>query len=163
MTGEDPFGPGSALAREMLASLAFRVRHACEGAPDGFAELRVTEGARTPLELLRHLNELLALVRRALGGEAEAPSRPSPPPASGPEGEWQRELARFERACRAVDAALAAGVAPHGRLDAGAILRGPLADALTHVGQLILLRRVANAPVEPVSYSRVSMPRASEG
>lgn len=161
-TGDDPFGGGRAAARALLASLAFRVRHAWRDAPAGFAERRPAEGARSPEELVRHLVDLLRFAATAFDAPPTAPA-PAPAERAGDAS----ALAAFEAACRDLDRALRDGAAAGtprdaAALDPAAMLRGPLADALTHAGQLTLLRRLADAPVERVSYWRVPMPAPSD-
>ncbi len=157
LSGEepDPFGGGRLAARALLASLAFRVRHAWQDAPPGFADFAAGGDARTPGELLDHLVELLRFAATALPAGANAD-----PGDAGRAGIAANEaaLAAFDAACRRLDRALRDGAPAGGRLDPAAMLRGPLADALTHAGQLTLLRRLAGRPVEPVSYWRVAMP-----
>lgn len=161
--GDDPFGGGRAAARALLASLAFRVRHAWHDAPDGFAEARPAEGARSPGELLVHLVDLLRLAATALDAPATDPADRGPARAeSDARDEVSQALDAFEAACRDLDRALRDGVPSGASLDPTAMLRGPLADALTHAGQLTLLRRLANAPVQRVSYWRVPMPAPSD-
>lgn len=159
----DPFGGGRAAARALLASLDFRVRHAWRGAPDGFAVARPVEGARSAEELVRHLVDLLRFAATALEVPPGTADAPAPPPSEGgARAADPRPLDAFERACRDLDRALRDGVPADGPLDPAAMLRGPLADALTHAGQLTLLRRLADAPVERVSYWRVPMPPPSD-
>lgn len=157
----DPFGGGRRAARAMLASLVFRVRHAWGNAPPGFAAFGAGDGVRTPAEVTEHLAGLLRFAARALPatGAGAANGDPAGPPVSSrtPAG-TNPALTEFETACRVLDAALAHGSPGDGQLSPEAMLRGPLADALTHAGQLTLLRRLAGAPVESVSYWRVTMP-----
>jgi len=146
----------------MLASLVFRVRHAWRDAPPGFAGFAAGDGVRTPAEVTEHLAGLMRFAGRALpvtgrGGAANGDPAGSTA-TSRASAEKNRALADFEAACRALDAALAYGSPGDDPLSPEAMLRGPLADALTHAGQLALLRRLAGAPVEPVSYWRVTMP-----
>lgn len=161
--GDDPFGDGRAAARALLASLAFRVRHAWHGAPDGFAEARPAEGARSPAELVGHLVDLLRFAATALDVPSTDPADRVSARAESDAGDGiPQPLEAFEAACRDLDRALRDGVPAQETLDPAAMLRGPLADALTHAGQLTLLRRLAGAPVERVSYWRVPMPAPSD-
>lgn len=174
----DPFGGGRAASRALLASLAFRVRHACGDAPRGFASFRVADGVRTPAELLTHLTDLLRFAATALesaGGDRPdhdpTRNRPARDGAAAGEAEageagadlsWTDRLASFDAACATLDRRLAAGTPSGGRLTPEAMVRGPLADAVTHAGQLVLLRRLAGRPVAAVSYWRVTMDRPSD-
>lgn len=69
--------------------------------------------------------------------------------------DWNREVERFFSGLAALDAALAAEGPFNGFIDK--IIQGPLADALTHVGQLAMLRGMAGAPVRPESYARAKI------
>jgi hypothetical protein len=156
----DPFGGGRRAARALLASVLFRVRHAWRDAPPDFAGFAAGEGVRTPADVTEHLAGLMRFAARALpaasdGGPPHEVSAASP--SRAPSGSVPA-LADFEAACHALDVALASGAPGDDPLSPEAMLRGPLADALTHAGQLTLLRRLAGAPVDKVSYWRVRMP-----
>jgi hypothetical protein len=69
--------------------------------------------------------------------------------------EWDVEVRRFFDGLAAVDAELA-GDRPF-KGSAEMLVQGPLADALTHVGQLALLRGVFGAPIKPESYARAEI------
>jgi len=70
-------------------------------------------------------------------------------------GEWNADVDRFYAALAALDRFLASD-APLG-YPAGVIFQGPIADALTHVGQLAMLRGIAGTPVRPESYARATI------
>ncbi len=128
--------------RHTLATLAYRARKAVLGAPESFATFQVGEaGSRTPIEILAHMGDLfdwaLALTRGQHAWREAAP------------GSWDEEVERFWTALSRFDEALAAG---EGLGFAARLFQGPIADALTHVGQLSLLRRLAGAPVERENY-----------
>jgi hypothetical protein len=153
----DPFGGGRTAARTLLASLAFRMRHAWRDAPPGFATFRAAPGVRTPTEITEHVTGLLRFAGTALGGEARGAGAPGTTDGA--------PLAAFEAAAGRLDGRLLDGVASDAQLAPDAMLRGPLADALTHAGQLTMLRRLLGAPVAEVAYWRVPMPapREAEG
>ena len=128
--------------RHVLATVAYRSRKAIADAPDGFAEFRGGDASRSPGEILAHIGDLfdwaLSLVR---GAQAWHDSPPL---------EWPREVARFFDVLKAFDDYLASDqplAAPAERL-----FQGPLADALTHVGQIAMLRRMAGAPIRGENY-----------
>jgi hypothetical protein len=130
--------------RHAVATLAYRAEKVLRDVPDGFAEFRASSTSRTPLALAAHLGDLIEWAQRmALRGEMTwAPV----PQASFPEA-----TDRFFRALADLDdALLKAESQPHHQ----AIFQGPIADALTHVGQLSLLRGLMGAPVRPESYAR---------
>lgn len=136
--------PDLCFLRHALATLAYRAAKVLRDAPPGFAEHRVAPGWRTPLELVGHLGDLLEWAERSAAGD------PAWKPASA--GAWEADVERFFGALRRLDARLATGapIATPPRT----LFQAPIADALTHVGQLALLRRSAGAPVRPESYAK---------
>ena len=133
-----------ALLRHFLAALAYRTQKALRGAPEGFADFAAGNQVRTPVELLRHMTSLMGYTRTFfLGGTY--PVRPDPLPT------FADEIARFHEMVQEVGELLDAG-APLRELRSEQLLQGPFADAMTHVGQLALLRRLADAPVAPENF-----------
>jgi hypothetical protein len=138
---------GRALLRHTVATLAYRGSKALRDVPEGFAEFRVAETTRTPGQILAHIGDLLdwALVL-AKGTHKWRNTKPLP---------WNKAVKRFHRALRAFDNYLASG-APL-RLPARRLFQGPVADALTHVGQIAMLRRLAGSPVRGENYFRADI------
>lgn len=128
--------------RHTLATLAYRAGKTMRDVPGRFATFHAGHGVRTPLELVSHMADLVAWAHSIARGEAQWE-------ASEPE-RWEDESARFHEALAAFDAWLAQGHS----LGASAerLLQGPLADALTHTGQLAMLRRLAGYPMGGESY-----------
>lgn len=130
------------LFRHLLATVVFRAGVALDDAPPEFADFKFNEGVRTPAEILAHIGDLLEGTLFLLKGEMvylnSAPLR------------WTEETERFFNAARALDAFLAAGAPLAQPLEK--VMQGPLADALTHIGQIILLRRAAGSPTRPEPY-----------
>src|SRR5690242_2613535 len=120
------------MLRHTLATLAYRGRKAVEDAPSGFADFRVGSSSRTPGQILSHICDLLDwgghLARGSNGG---GDTQPLP---------WDELVARFYRELAALDAVLS-GDAPLGN-PAEKLFQGPIADALQHVGQITMLRRL---------------------
>ena len=135
------------LLRHALATLAYRGGKAVRGAPDAFSAFHLAATSRTPVQILAHIGDLLDWAL-ALAKGAEA-WRDSPPRA------WPDEVSRFYDALARLDAPLAAQ--PLVTVTAEQLLQGPIADALTHVGQLTLLRRLAGAPVRGENYLRAAI------
>ncbi len=135
------------LLRHTLATLAYRGGKAVIDAPAGFAALRIGDSTRTPAEILAHIGDLLDWALWLARGEHRwHDSQPLP---------WPREVERFFVALEQFDVYLASAaplIWPAERL-----FQGPVADALTHVGQLTLLRRVAGAPVRGENYARAEI------
>ena len=128
--------------RHLAATVGFRGRVAITDAPDGFADLRVTESSRSPAEILAHIGDLLIGSCHLLRGEFVAlDSRPLP---------WDDETERFTGALGQLDDLLASDAPLAYPVEK--FVQGPIGDALTHVGQLVLLRRIAGSPVRHVPY-----------
>jgi hypothetical protein len=135
------------MLRHTLATLAYRGGKAVRDAPEGFAQFNACEGARTPGEILAHVGDLLDwAVSLARGEQRWHDSAPLP---------WGEEVARFFRGLAEFDAYLASD-APLAS-SAEALFQGPVADALTHVGQIALLRRMAGGPVRGENYFRADI------
>jgi hypothetical protein len=135
------------LLRHALATLAYRGGKAVRGAPDSFGAFHLAATSRTPVQILAHIGDLLDwALSLARGQEAW---RTSPPLA------WQDEVSRFYDGLARLDAQLAANELV--KVSVEQLLQGPIADALTHVGQLTLLRRLAGSPVRGENYLRADI------
>lgn len=138
--------PASDAKREMLrhtvATLAYRCGKAVRGAPSNFADFHACETARTPGQILAHIGDLLDwALSIAQGKQKWQSSAPLP---------WQKEVDRFFAALKAFDDYLASAEPLHA--PAEKLFQGPMADALSHVGQIAMLRRVAGAPIRGENY-----------
>ena len=135
------------LLRHSVATLAYRGAKALRDVPEGFAEFQVGPSSRTPARILSHVGDLLdwALVL-AKGDYKWKDSNPLP---------WREEVTRFFSALDALDDYLASDQ-PLGE-SAEKIFQGPIADSLTHVGQLTMVRRLAGAPVRAENYFRADI------
>lgn len=130
------------LLRHAVATVAYRGGKAVRGAPQGFESFRAASSSRTPGEILAHIGDLFDwALSLAQGGHAW---KDSPP------GSWDGDVARFFEALQRFDAVLASD-APLGR-PAEKLFQGPVADALTHVGQIAMLRRMAGSPIKGENY-----------
>jgi hypothetical protein len=135
------------LLRHTVATLAYRGGKAIANAPEGFSEFRNNETTRTPGAILAHICDLLDWALCVAKGEYVY--KESSPAA------WQADEQRFFAALEALDSYLASD-APLG-YPAEKIFQGPIADALTHVGQISMLRRMAGAPVRGESYFKAEI------
>lgn len=135
------------LLRHTVATLAYRGGKAVLNAPDGFATSRVNDTTRTPGEILAHIGDLLDWTLCVAQGEyVYKESSPLP---------WEEGVTRFFAALKTFDSYLASE-APLGS-STEKILQGPIADVLTHVGQIAMLRRMAGAPVRGENYFRAEI------
>ena len=134
MTEQDCF-------RHLLATLAYRGALCFRDAPEAFASYDTGNG-KTPVMILAHMGDLLDWTLSCLQGRGRW--QPAVP------GAWAEEVARFHQGLERVDQCLASGEPPQG--DLARLLQGPVADALTHVGQLALLRRMTGSPTTGESF-----------
>jgi hypothetical protein len=134
--------PKRELLRHTLATLAYRGGKAVRNAPEGFAEFQAGEGVRPPGQILAHIGDLLDWgLSIARGQQKWQNSKPLP---------WEREVERFFAALKTFDDFLASSEPAHASFEK--LFQGPVADALTHVGQINILRRLARAPVKGENY-----------
>jgi hypothetical protein len=136
----------TSLLRHTVATLAYRLEKVVRDVPPGFDQLSVGADVRTPLSILAHVGDLIEWAESLARGAYTW----SPVPATT----WTDTRERVFAALARLDARLAEG--PPGK-PAGQMFQGPIADALTHVGQLALLRRMAGAPVRGESYARAKI------
>ena len=125
------------LLRHFLAALAYRTQKAVRGAPDGFADFGAGAGSRTPRELIRHMTSVLGYARTFfVVGVFRAEPLES----------FAAEVERFHAVVADLAGHLAAGTTLS-ELTPEQLLQGPFADAMTHAGQIAMLRRLAGSPV----------------
>lgn len=136
--------PARLALRQLAATLAYRAAKVLRDAPPDFAHRTFGDATRRPVRIVAHMGDLMSWGVSMAGGGKEWK------PAGG--DDWNTEVERFFTGLAALDAALAGEGEFKGSIDK--IIQGPLADALTHVGQLAMLRGMAGAPVRPESYAR---------
>lgn len=134
--------------RHLLAIIAYRGGKVLRGAPDGFGATSVGHGTRTAVEILAHMGDLFdwGLALAADGEHRWHDTRSD---------DWDAQVERFFAGLAAVDAHLASG-GPIAR-PATRLAQGPFADALNHIGQLAMLRRVAGSPVKGENYFKAEI------
>jgi hypothetical protein len=139
--------PARALFRHTLATVAYRGGKAVRDVPSGFADFRVASGTRTPGEILAHVGDLFDWgLWLARGEKRWRNSTPLP---------WDEEVARFFITLKAFDDYLASDAPLHEPVEK--LFQGPVADALNHVGQIAMLRRLAGGPVRGENYFKASI------
>ena len=149
MTNTTSPAAGSArqLLRHTLATLAYRAGKTLRGAPESFASFSTGEKGRTPAHILAHMGDLFDwALSIAQGKQAWHDSTPLP---------WPQEAERFFKTLQAFDNYLASD-APLGA-SPEQLFQGPVADALTHTGQLAMLRRMAGCPMRGENYFRADI------
>jgi hypothetical protein len=135
------------LLRHLVATLAYRATRVLEDAPPSFGDFSAGQGVMTSREMLAHVSTILGFANSQFAGTQF--DRPKP-------GDWNHELKRFYDTLAELDGTLAKS-APK---DPGIVLKmiqGPLADALTHVGQLATLRRLSGSPVAKDHYIKAEV------
>jgi len=141
------------LLRHFLAALAYRTQKALRGAPPDFSEFRAPLLIRTPHELIRHMDSVLGYARTFfIGGTYRAPMLPDFPAAVAHFHETLTDVARHLELGTELQ-----GITPE------ILLQGPFSDAMTHVGQLAMLRRLAGSPVPPENFVFAAITPANLG
>ena len=141
------------LLQHFLAALAYRTQKALRGAPDTFGEFRAGTHVRTPHELLWHMTGVIGYARTMLHGGRFQPPRL---------GTFTEEIARFHDTLAALHADFA-DESLTARISDEQFLQGPLSDAMTHAGQLAMLRRLAGAPVPSENFIFATITSANVG
>src|SRR5947209_612388 len=136
------------MLRHTVATLAYRGGKAIRGAPEDFSGFRAAAaGSRTPGQILAHIGDLMDWALELADGRHAF--RQTPPQT------WGEDAIRFFAALEALERRLVSE-APLG-LPAEKLFQGPIADALTHVGQISMLRRMAGAPVRGENYVKAEI------
>lgn len=139
--------PARQLLRHTVATVAYRGGKALRGAPATFATFAISPAARTPEKILSHLGDLFDwALSMACGKPAWKNFGPLP---------WEEEAARFFASLGAFDDFLASPQPLEA--SAEALFQGPIADALTHIGQLAMLRRLAGCPMKSENYFKAEI------
>jgi hypothetical protein len=135
-----------AVCRHLAATLAYRAAKVLRDAPPGFAQASFGDSTRTPVLIVAHLADLIAWAITLTRGEYTWKAEGS--------DDWSAEVARFFDNLAALDRELASN---GNNFSVEKLIQGPLADALTHVGQLAMLRGMAGVPVRPESFARADI------
>ena len=133
--------------RHNVATLAYRAAKTMRGAPESFASFKAWPDARTPVEVVAHMGDLFDWALSMAKGQGKWNS--ATPQA------WDAECNRFFTTLQTFDDFLASD-APLG-YELTRLFAGPVADALTHTGQLAMLRRCAKIPMKGESYNRADL------
>jgi hypothetical protein len=132
------------LLRHTVATVAYRGGKALRDAPDHFSSYHIGDKTRTPAQILAHIGDLFDwALSIAQGKQTWSNSAPLP---------WNAEIERFFAVVKKFDDYLASGEPLGG--SAEGLFQGPVADALTHIGQIAMLRRLAGSPILGENYFR---------
>jgi hypothetical protein len=137
----------AAVIRHLVATLAYRAAKVLRDAPADFAALSVGPNTRRPVQIVAHMGDLMTWASTLARGENVW--------TRGGSDDWPKEVQRFFAGLEILDRQLAAASPPPGAAEK--LIQGPLADALTHVGQLAMLRGIAGAAIRPESYAKADI------
>src|SRR5208282_1398720 len=147
MSASSTSDPKRELLRHALATLAYRAGKAVRNAPESFAEFQAGEGVRAPGQILAHIGDLMDwALSIAAGKQAWSNSQPLA---------WEKEVERFFAALKRFDDYLASSEPLQAPVEK--LFQGPVADALTHVGQIAILRRLAGEPVKAENFYKAEI------
>lgn len=132
-----------AMLRHYLGALAYRTQKALRGAPTDFGTFRIAPGVRNPMELVQHMTSVLGYARTFFIGATYWPE--ALPTLDEEIDRFHEVLADLADRCTQTEPFPAA-------ITAEQLLQGPFADAMTHAGQLAMLRRLHGAPVPPENF-----------
>ena len=136
-----------AFLRHAVATVAYRGGKAVRGAPDSFAAYSPDGSPRTAAKILAHIGDLYDwALTQAKGAEAWKDSEPLP---------WAQEVARFHATLQRFDDYLASDASIAVPIET--IFQGAVADSLSHVGQLAMLRRLAGVKMKGENYARADI------
>lgn len=136
-----------ALLRHTLATVAYRGGKTLRGAPESFANYSTGENGRSPAKILAHVGDLYDWALSIVSGtQVWKDSHPLP---------WEKEVDRFFASLKKFDDYLASSNEMHET--AAALFQGPIADSLTHIGQIAILRRMAGCAIKGENYHKAEI------
>jgi hypothetical protein len=139
--------PKRELLRHTLATVAYRGGKTVRNAPEGFSMFHPDEGVRTPGQILAHIGDLMDWGLSMANGKREwHDSKPLP---------WEQEVERFFKTLKNFDDYLASSEPLQAPVEK--LFQGPVADALTHIGQIAILRRLAGEPIKAENYFKAEI------
>jgi hypothetical protein len=137
-----------ALLRHLVATLAYRAAKVLRDVPvSSFSGFSSGQGTRRPVDIVAHLGDLMGWATRMAQGEYLWRADGS--------DDWDTEVHRFFDGLAALDQTLASNTPTDHYAEM--LIQGPLSDALTHIGQLAMLRGAAGIPIRPESYARAEI------
>ena len=139
--------PARQLLRHTVATVAYRGAKTLRDAPNSFATFHIGDATRTPAQILAHIGDLFDWAHTmACGKQAWRDSIPLP---------WTAEVTRFFATLQKFDDYLASPDPLQTPLEI--LYQGPVADALHHIGQLAMLRRLAGSAILGENYAKADI------
>jgi hypothetical protein len=133
--------------RHTLATIAYRGGKTLRDAPEGFSAYQPSPSTRSPGQILSHMGDLFDW---ALSMAKGAPAWNDSATLA-----WPTDVERFFAALGTFDAYLASDAPLHATPEQ--LFQGPIADSLTHIGQLAILRRLHGAPIRGENYYKADI------
>ena len=130
----------------LLKTIRYRFDASIAGADQTYPNFQLGHGVRTPLEILLHLRGLVYYAQKAITGQRTNMADMA---------QWDEEIELFYEALGTLE-----GLLPEVEIEAETMKRmiqGPLADALTHIGQLAMLSRVNGHEIAKQNYFRADI------
>jgi len=124
------------ILRHYLASIAYHATKAIKGAPENYPELNIGKDIRTPRRILHHVTGVLSYAHSFFEHYDTTYFEHKP---------WDEEVRYFYETLSKLDESLQEKEPRE--VSEEQLLQGPLSDAMTHIGQLLMLRRMAGSPV----------------
>ena len=144
----EPLSPDTTrLMRHLVATIAFRASRALRDAPDGFDDVRLADDGWCARELLLHMSNVLAFAYATITQTDRVKHELR---------DWHGEVDRFYGILGDIDARLATGASLEPGMDLK-LVQGPFADTLTHVGQLLSMRRRCGSPIPATNYIKADI------
>jgi hypothetical protein len=132
--------PNQEIIRHFIASVKYRFNKVVNAAPSGYPTFTLPNGIRSPLEVVNHMTHVLYCAKSFVIAPYNEVSIPRPEKL-----EWEDEVKRFLEILKETERLVEQSMLKVD--DFKILLQGPLADVMTHVGQLALLRRAAGSPI----------------
>jgi hypothetical protein len=144
----EPLSPDTTrLMRHLVATIAYRASRAFRDAPAGFANVRLADDGWCAKEMVLHMANVLAFAYSTITQSDRVRHEPK---------DWAGEVERFYAILGDIDAKLAAGASLEPGWDLK-LVQGPFADTLTHVGQLLSMRRRCGSPIPAANYIKADI------
>jgi hypothetical protein len=146
-------GTDRELLRHCLATIAYRGGKVIRDAPEAYINFQAGPNGRTPLQIVAHIGDLLDWALSMVKGQ---PAWRDAPPTT-----WAQEASDFFDALKRLDDYLASAEPLNASPEK--LFQGPLSDALTHVGQLAMLRRMSGVPIRGENYYKAEIAKGRVG
>ena len=126
----------SEMLRHFLASITYRATKAIKNVPETYPAHDLGKGVKTPLRILHHITGVLTYAHSFFEHydttHIDVKS-------------WDAEVGEFYSILSKLDKSIQEKKPKE--VTEEQLLQGPLSDAMTHIGQLSMLRRLADSPL----------------